>query len=430
MKKLPALEWKHIGLLGLLLPLLLAAPVRAQQGRLNVRLEGEAGVRDDGNYGQQQDPALRNDQTLGRAGFNLRLSYALERLNLALGYSPYYERALDSSRISGTTHQLDFGLVGDLNRRLRLNVRENLLSTPDVDLYAPVTTTQTTVVTQRGNQLSHLLDVSLDQTLSRHASLIVGATHSLRRYQDPNLADDETLGARLGAGFDLARGSRIEADLDVSRYDYKERGSSDARTLGVAYAFDLGRDNHLRVEAGGYSVDSTVRQLNGTAVSERQSDTGWRGGLQYGQDRRLFHWSLGASHDISPGAGLGRAVTADNGFLGVSTAVGRNLTFGLDGNVSRQRDLPHQEATNDSLPDSSLSEFAAGTARVGWSFAPAFRLEGGYSRIWQRARVEPLANLSYARYYVNLAFRLYDSGETPVPPEDLGRLHREKSDSQ
>jgi hypothetical protein len=430
MIRLPALEWRRIGLAGLLLPLLLARPAAAQQGRLNVRLEGEAGVRDDGNYGQQQDPALRQSRTLGRAGLDLKLSYALQRLSLALGYSPYYERALDSSGISGTTHRLDFGLVGDLNRRLRLNVRESLLSTPDVDLYAPATRTQTTVVTQRGNQLSHLLDVSLDQTLSRHGSLLVGATQSLRRYQDPSLSDDETLGARLGAGFELARGSRVEANLGVERYDYKERGNADTRTLGITYAADFGLDNHLRVEAGAYSVDSTLRPVDGQAGLGRQSDTGWRGGLQLAQDRRLFHWTLGANHDISAGAGLGRPVTADNAFLGVSMAVGRSLTLGLDGNVSRQRDLPHQAGAGDSSSNDSLTEFAAGTARAGWSFAPAFRVEGGYSRIWQRSRVGPFANLSYARYYVNLAFRLYNSGETPVLPENLGRFNREKSDSQ
>ena len=113
---------------------LFAHPAGAQQGRLNVVLEAEAGVRNDGNYGEQQDTALRQDRTLGRAGFNLQLSYALERLSLALGYSPSYDWGLnnDSSGISGTTHRLDFGLVGDLNRQLRLNVRENLLSTPDV----------------------------------------------------------------------------------------------------------------------------------------------------------------------------------------------------------------------------------------------------------------------------------------------------------
>jgi hypothetical protein len=436
MNRPAATEWKGLSLAGLLLPFLLAHPAGAQQGRLNVVLEADAGVRNDGNYGEQQDPALREDQTLGRAGFNLQLSYALERLNLALGYRPSYDWSLsnnnDGSDLSGLTHRLDFGLVGDLNRQLRLNVRESLLSTPDVDLYAPVTTPETTVVTHRGNQLSHTFDVSLDQTLSRHGLLLIGLTHSLRRYQDAGLVDSETIGGRLGAGFDLARWGRIEANLGVSRYDYRDRGESDARTIGVAWASNLGRDNHLRVEVGTYSVDSTLQSPSDPLARERQTDNGFRGGFQFAQDRRLFHWSLGASHDISPGAGLGRAVTADNAFAGLSTSVGRRLTLGLDGNVSRQRDLD-REGTGSSLGDSrtSLTEFAAGTARAGWSFAPAFRLEGGYSRIWQRARVEPFANLSYSRYYLNLAFRIYDSGTTPLRPENLGRpTTDEKPDDQ
>jgi hypothetical protein len=429
-------SWRWIGLAGLL-PLLLSAPAGAQPpGRLNVVLDGEVGARDDGDYGLAQDPALRQGRTAGRAGFDLRLSYALQRLSLALGYSPYYERALDSGSndgLSGVTHRLDFGLVGDLSRRLRLNVRENLISTPNVDLYAPVTAPETTVVTPNGNQLSHLLDVSLDQTFSRHASMVVGVTHALRRYEDPNLVDSETLGGRLGAAFELERGSRVEAALGVARYDYRQRGTSDVRTLGVAYATDLGRDNHLRIEAGAFSASSTLRRFDGLDAV-RESDSGWRGGLQFARDERLFHWTLGASHDISPGAGLGRPVTADNGFLGVSRAAGRRLTLGLDGNVSRQRDLsPPEAGQGPSLPGGgeTLTRFAAGTARAGWSFAPAFRLEGGYSRVWQRAGAAPFADLSYSRYYLSLAFRLYSSGETPLKPAALGRpTSDEKPDAQ
>jgi hypothetical protein len=416
--------------MGLLL-VLLAGPARAQApvpGRLNVVLEGEAGARDDGNYGLQQDSVSQQNRAVGRLGLNLRLSYTLQRLSLALGYSPYYERTLDRSGLSGTTHRLDFGLVGDLSRQTRLNVRENLISTPDIDLYAPVTSTQTTVVTRHGNQLSHLLDVSLDQSFGRHASMFAGATHSLRRYEDVNLIDSETLGGRLGAAFELMRGGRVEAAVGVARYDYRQRGSSDVRTVGLSYATDVGRDNHVRLEGGAYSEDSTLRFANGLPAG-RQSDTGWRGGLQFARDERLFHWSLGASHDISPGAGLGRAVTADNAFVGLSTAVGRKLTLGLDGNVSRQRDLPSQD--QGTADNQTLTRFAAGTVRAGWIFAPALRLEGGYSRIWQRAQVAPFANLSYSRYYVNLAFRLYSSGETPLQPVSLGRpTTDEKSDSQ
>src|SRR5438270_10688339 len=82
-----AAEWSRIGLLALM-PLLLARPAGAQ-GQLRLVLEGEAGLRNDGDYGlQQQDPAVRRNQDLARAGLDLQLSYARERLNLALGYSP------------------------------------------------------------------------------------------------------------------------------------------------------------------------------------------------------------------------------------------------------------------------------------------------------------------------------------------------------
>jgi hypothetical protein len=400
----------------------------AAAGEFRLLLEGEAGVRDDGGYGRIQDEALRRDEALARAGINLQLSYALERLNLALAYFPSYERSLKDADISGTTHRLDFGLVADLARRLQLDVRERLLSTPGLDPYAPVTTPETTAVTRRGDQLSHTLDVILNHNFSRRAGLILGVTHSLRRFEESNLADSESLGAHIGAGFDLDRGRRIEAVAGVDRYDYKERGDADVRTLGLAYAFDLGRSNHLRLEAGAYSVDSTRRSRvpgpDGTLETVvDDSEQGWRGGAQFAQERRLFRWALGASHDISPGAGLGRAVVADNAFLGLSFPIGRRLELGLDGNGSRQRDPSSASGSSQSgqSGDEDLTEFAAGTAHVAWTFAPAFRLDGGYSRVWQRSHVEPFANLSYARYFLSLAFRIFSTGETPKEPESLGR---------
>ena len=124
-------------------------------------------------------------------------------------------------------------------------------------------------------------------------------------------------------------------------------------------------------------------------------------------------------------------MTADNAFAGISTVVRRNLTLGLDGNASRQRDLQNDQNDQLATRNDALTEFAAGTARFGWTFSPAFRLDGGYSRVWQRSRVAELANLSYSRYFLGLAVRLYSSGETPVQPENLGRTSTdEKPDSQ
>jgi hypothetical protein len=425
-----AAEWKRTSLIGLV-PFLLAGPVRAQ-GQFRLLVEGEAGVRDDGGYGQQQDPALRQDRTIGRAGLDIQLSYALERLNLALGYSPYYERTLNDPAVSGTTHRLDFGLVGDLSRTLKLDIRDRLLKTPNLDLYSPATGPDTTVVTQRGDQLVNTLDVSFNQAFNRRASLVLAATHDVRKYQEAGLFDSESLGGRLGAAFEFGRAQRIEAAAGMFRYDYKQRGDSDVRTLGLAWGIDIGRDNHLRLEAGSYSVDSTIRRPGFPDPPESVSDNGWRGSLQFSQERRLFRWNLGASHDISPGSGLGRAVTADNGFAGISTVVRRNLTLGLDGSASRQRELQDDRLdAADPERDRALTEFAAGTARFGWTFSPAFRLDGGYSRVWQRSRVAEFANLSYSRYFLGLAVRLYSTGETPVEPADLGRTSTdEKPDSQ
>lgn len=425
---------RHVVLWACLLSILaVAAP--AGGGELRLFVEGEAGVQDEGGYGEEQDLALRRDDPVARAGINFQLSYALQRLNLALDYSPSYERSLEDSDLSGTTHRLDFGLVGELTQRLRLNVRERLLSIPDLNPYEPVAAPVTTVAIRRGDQLVHNLDVSLDQSLSRRASLLLGLNHTLRRFEAEGFADSETLGARLGASWEVQEGRRIEATAGASRFDYGDRGDSDVLTLGLAYAAEVGRDSLLRLEAGAYSVESTrtvlllpppVPGVPGEpepvpGTQERESDEGWRGALHFSQRRQLFRWGFGASHDISPGAGLGRAVEADNAFLDLSWPLGRQWELGLDGNASRQKDVFEAPLAGGGGTRENLTEFAAGTARVSWSFAQAFRLSGGYSRIWQSSRVEPFADLSYSRYFLSLAFRIFSAGEAPNEPESLGR---------
>jgi hypothetical protein len=430
MRSVPGSGWRTAkAALGAFLAVALAvapamAPRAAAAGEFRLLLTGEAGVRDDGAYGNPQNEALHSDQPVARSGLDLQLSYALQRLNLALVYSPYYERSLRDPNLAGTTHRLDFGLVADLARRLRLDVREHLLSTPNLDLYTPVTVPETTVVARRGDQLSHSLDVTFDQEISRRASLWLAMNHSLRRFQATGLTDSASLGALIGAGFDLARGRRLEAAAGLARYDYRERGDTDVRTLGLVYAFDVGRSSHLRLEGGAYSVDSTLRGRLpgpdgvGEAVVEG-SEQGWRGGAQLAQERRRFRWDLGLSHDISPGAGLGRTVVADNGFFGVSVPLSHRLELGLDGSASRQSDVHSRAGAEDGPRE--LTEFAAGTARVAWNLAPAFRLDGGYSRVWQRSHVPSFADLSYDRYFLSLAFRIFSTGETPKEPASLGR---------
>lgn len=422
----------------------LALPCAAAAGELRVLLEGQAGMFSDGDYrGLDEDQApLRNGDSRARAGLNLQLSYALERLNLAMAYAPAYERSLDDSGLSGVTHRLDFGLVGDLTRRLQLDVRERLLKTPDLDLYAPATAPDTTTVTRRGDQLSHALDVTLNHEFTRRASLVLGVSHSLRKFEEEDLIDSEALGARIGAGFEFARAQRLEVAAGLGRYDYKERGDADVGTFGIAWSTDFWRSSHLRLEAGAFSVDSTERFL-ATVVADpggepmvrevlvKDSAEGFRGGLQLSQERQFVRWALGLSHDVSPGAGLGRAVEADNAFLGFSFPVGRRLELGLDGSGSRQRDLSSRDRlTGLEDGEDSLTEFAAGTARASWTIAQAFRLEGGYSRVWQRSRVAAFGDLNYARYFLNLAFRLYQTGETPKEPESLGRPSDDAPDSQ
>jgi hypothetical protein len=433
-------------------------PFEATAGEFRLLLEGEAGMRGDGDY-RGLDEDLNGDVVLqegsrARGGLNLQLSYALERLNLALNYSPAYERSLEDDdedqatrEASGITHRLDFGLIGDLTPRLRLSVRERLLKTPDLDLYSPVNAPETLTVTRRGDQLSHALDVTLDHNFSRRASLLLGVGHSLRKFEEEDLVDSEALDARIGAGFEIARGQRIEAAAGVGRYDYKERGDADIRTLGIAWASDFWRSSHLRLEAGAFSVESMERirlivvpdPEDPPVVREvvtKEDAQGFRGNVQFSQERRFVRWALGLSHDVSPGSGLGRAVEADNVFVGLSVPVGRRLELGLDGSASRQNSLSSREGLLDDDDDldgdneDELTEFAVGTARAAWTFAQAFRLEGGYSRVWQRSRVGSFADLNYARYFLNLAFRIWSSGDTPREPESLGRPTDEASEPQ
>ena len=455
---LVSLTLRGVALLGLLA---VFTPGEAAAGEFRFLLEGEAGMRGDGDY-RGLDEDLNGDGDLGvlqegsraRGGLNLQLSYALERLNLALTYAPAYERSLEDEddettrEATGITHRLDFGLIGDLTPRLRLSVRERLLKTPDLDLYAPPpanTAPETMTVTRRGAQLSHALDVTLDHNFSRRASLLLGVGHSLRKFEEENLVDSEALDARIGAGFEVARGQRIEAAAGVGRYDYKERGDADIRTLGVAWASDFWRSSHLRLEAGAFSVESVERvrliivpdpeePVEPPVVREvvvKEEAQGFRGSLQFSQERRFLRWALGLSHDVSPGSGLGRAVEADNAFLGLSFPVGRRLELGLDGSASRQNGLSSRdELLEDENDGDELTEFAVGTARAAWTFAQAFRLEGGYSRVWQRSRVGAFSDLNYARYFLNLAFRIFSSGDTPREPESLGRPTDEAPESQ
>ena len=437
-------EYRRI-LAGLCLALagsLAASPAAA--GELRVTLDGEAGVRSDGNYGQVAQTGLTEEeienQELARAGLNLLLSWTQqqERFQIALGYSPSYERSLDDEELAGTAHRLDLAVRGELTRRLFFQARERLLSSPNIDLYQPVIAGEPVAVPRRGDQLLHGLDVSLTHELSRRFSSFVGATHSRRSFEDEELFDTETLGGQIGAAWNWTEEQVFEATAGASVFEYENGRETDVRTLGVAYQHPLGQDTLLRVEAGSFWVDAArpgrPRVIDPDPVGpdgeplppivedlpDEESKTGWRGGVRLTQERRLFNWNVGYRHDVSPGYGIGRESEVDAAFLGISTNIGRRLLLGLDGNASRQQEIVGSLGESDDAEERDL-EFAAGTARLSWTILPAVRLTGGYSRIWQSSKVEPFDNLSYDRYFLGLNFRLFSTGETPRSPGELRR---------
>lgn len=388
--------------------LLYAAPGHA--GELRVLLEGETGVRNDGNVRQQARQAGEGDpqaQDVGRAGFHLLLSYnAGQRFDLALGYSPTYEQSFDDSSLAGAGHRLDLGLRGMLTRRLTLDVRERLLSTPGLDLYTPATAPESIAVTRRGRQLSHSLDVGLHSELTRRATLSLGLSNSVRRFEnrsdEDRLADAQSIGADVGAAFHFDRERDLEFTAGMERFSWESGREARVRTLEASYNHPFGRFVRLRLEAGSFYAEPR----------QSASKTGWQGGLQISREGRLLHWNAGYRHDAAPGYGVARVVEADNAFLGTSAQIGRRLTLGVDGNASRQRDL---------AAAGPLTDLAAGTLRLSWGLTPALRLTGGYSRVWQRSRVQLFDDLSYDRYFLGLTFRIYRTGDKPRAPEELER---------
>jgi hypothetical protein len=424
---------------GLLIALGAASVGGLGAGELRVTLDGEAGYRSDGNYGQVDlgSEDLR-DEGVARVGADLRLSYLLPRVELAFGYQPSYERSLEESELDGMAHRLDLGLFAALSRRTSFSIRERLQSSPNLDLYNPVDSPETIAVTERGDQLRHSLDASVSHGFTRRFSMNVGATHAARAYESAELFDSEALTARIGAGWALTEDREIGAAASAGRYDYDGRRETDVATFGVSYAQRVGRGGNFRIEAGLWQAESEVEPRpipvdptpgevdpdeidpdeGGLAGTEQVEETGWRGGVSFSRSQRRFSWSAGYSHDVSPGAGLGRAAEVDNAFLGVATPIGRRFTFGLDGNASRQTGaIGTQRELED---DTAATRFVAGTARVGWQLSQGFRLTGGYSRIWQRSRIEPFDDLSYNRFFVGLAFRIFKYGEPPWQPDRLG----------
>lgn len=429
----------------------------ASAGDLRVILEAEGGVRNDGNYDQVErldGSGLEEgrEENVARAGLNLRLSYELPRWTLALGYFPSYEWVLDNTSVSGTTHRLDLGLTGNVTRRLEMQVRERLLSSPGLDLYSPFLAAEPLAVTRRGDQLTHSLDVGLRQTLTRRTSLLLGATHTLRTFEEEDFSDTETLAARVGTGIELTEDRRLDLLATAGNYEFGDRErpllggdqierEADVQTLGVAWQQPFFRDGSFRVEAGMFAVDSTRTILvpdpvdgEPIPVVEDLEQTGWRGALNLSRQLQVLGWSVGLRHDVSAGVGLGRVTEMDSVFAGLSSNFGRQLVLGLDGSFSRHDDL---EADRESatgpvvvVAEDRILESAAGTARFSWGFSTIARLNGGYSRIWQESRVAPFEDLSYSRYFVGLAIQLYRSGEEPMDPARQEEPEDDEPDAQ
>lgn len=417
--------------------LALAGPSSA--GDLRLILDGQAAVTSDGNYGQSTTLTDEDQETVGRAGFDLRLSYDWQRSGLAFVYSPSYEQVLEGEDDARTerdsiAHRLLLGFQGELNRRLSLSVQERLFQTPNLDLYLPPTNPDTLAVTRRGDQLAHNLDVGFRYAATRRFFLNLGANHGLRTFDNTDLFDTETQGVTVGGSYQISASQSAGASAGLGRFEYEDGREDDVRLLGVNYTFGFGRDTQVSLDAGTFSVDSTFLEplvpevpepgeevppppITPPTVVRESEETGWRGGVGITQQRELFNWSLGYRHDLSAGYGLGRAAEADNAYAGISTSLGRSVTVGLDGNISRQRELGDRAAqTIAGGEDRPISEFAAGSLRLGWQALPSLRLNAGYSRIWQEARVAPFEDLSYSRYFLGLAFRIFSRGETPKDP--------------
>jgi hypothetical protein len=421
----------------------LAGPGRpATAGELRAILEGEAAVTSDGNYGQSETLKDADSQMVGRGGLALRLSYDMKRSALALVYSPSYEESLDSQNgqdgqdgrsRSGFAQRLLFGFQGSLTRRTDISIQERLFSSPSLDLYVPPTSPDTRAVTRRGDQLSNDLSVSVRQALTRRTGMTAGLNHSLRTFENSDLFDTESYGADLGWNVNLDRDRSFGLSGGLGKFQFEDGRDSDVRLANVYYAFLLGRRTQVRLDAGAFWLEGVnfvalvpeapeplpgeevpPGPLEPVLVPVDEKDNGWRGGVQLSQQTDFVNWSLGYRHDISAGYGLGRAAETDNAFLGLSRALGRTVTLGVDGSASRQRDLRQFAELRGT--DKPLSELITGTARLSWEILPALRLTGGYSRVWQQSRIEQFDDLSYSRYFLGLAFRLWSTGDTPKNP--------------
>jgi hypothetical protein len=412
--------------------LLFAQPALAA-GQLRVLLEADGGLRSEGNYVPRDTPLttdgrLRSQSVLfGQAGFNLNLSYALQRWELALIYNPFYETTLnrrDTGIVSGVSHRLSFGLTGQLSRRSVLRLSERFLESPTLELFGP-TLPDTVVAPRRGNQLIEETDVELDTDLTRSVVFLVGGNAFVRNFEDPALQNSRGVEGRTGLRFHLDEQRDFEIRAATAFYRLGAGRSAHVTTGTAGYRTTYARGNSLHVELGGFTVSA---EEDANLPSQRQN--GIQGIIDLSRQGQLYRWNASYSHGVAPGVGIGRAVVLDDAVLGVST-VGRRFNMSLSVNGARSNDFENRNGvtTTPGTPgtpgdtgraDRRLVDFAAGTVEASWNFGDRGRLHGGYSRIWQRSDLAGFGNVSYNRFFIGLALVIYNTGETPEIPGELG----------
>ncbi|HEX5758300.1 MAG TPA: hypothetical protein VF121_03835 [Thermoanaerobaculia bacterium] len=408
---------------------LLAAPA-AEAGELRVLLEGDAGLRSDGNALQAaaEGEAEPRHEHFARAGLRLGLSYALRRLDLALDYAPAYERSLEDAQLDGLSHRLGLSLVAK-GVRSTVRVAEQLLKTPGLELASQpaLIAPDTLLVPRRGDQLSQLFDVGYTFDVNRRNAWNAGARHAVRSFEHSDLVDSTTYGLYTGWSWQVRELRSVALQLAADHTEYQQDRSADAATLGLGYEATLSRDLHVRAEGGLFAVETTggrVRrpvfeppQPEEPGADEELSETGWRAGLALDRRGELLGWAVALRHDISPGIGRGEPIVLDSAFAALTFAAGRRVTFGLNGQAARHRDL---------RDDAVATEFLAGSVRADWRFLPAAGLTAAYTRVWQESDAAPIDDLSYDRYEVGLRVRLWQSGEKPRDPGHLGEPEDEE----
>lgn len=429
-------------------------PAAAGAGELRVIIEADGTVRQDGNYPQRSTDAPVSEpdpddpgpvegseedreQTVARAGLRLDLSYVLPRTALALSYNPSYEESLDDSELSGVTQVLRFGLSSELSRRSRLHLSDRLMESRNFETLASTPPTAGTpdaiAVTRRGDQISNSAQAGIELDLTRRTSLQLGASHRLRRFdeEDPvegssvGLSDSTSIGAHAGWRFELTESRSWQLLAGADRHEFESERETEVVWGGVGYSTEVARDGRFNGELGLFQADT--REGPREPV---ERDSGWRGSFGLSYLRELYSWAVGYRHGVGSDIGLGRAVLTDSVYAGISTT-GRRVTVGLSANASRSDDDlggGDEVGGEDPGADGGIIDTATGTLRATWAFATWGRLTGGVSQIWQEADVAPFEDLSYTRYFMGFALRLYDSGERPIDPSEVGEIRNAEPD--